>query len=252
MRAIALALLVTTACTDTTGGHTVSYDVAARGLGLPGNAVPAAAGWQVVLTKAVVHIGAVYLNLAVSNPEVAAGTSCILPGIYTGEELSGLDVDVLSTTPQPFATPGVGTDDESRTGEVWLTGGDVNATADPTIIADLAGTATNTTTTLPFTASVTIGANRLIKSSDPANPSAHPICKQRIVSPIQIDFRPAQGGTLLVTIDPTLWFANVDFTPLVSSPPAAFVFPDDDSLPASQNLFTGLRSSGGTFNLTFE
>ena len=78
-------------------------------------------------------------------------TNCILPGIYTGEALDGLDVDLLSATPQPFPSPGTGTDDEARTGEVWLTGGDVNAAADPTVIADARrASRPRTPTTIPF------------------------------------------------------------------------------------------------------
>lgn len=251
MNRLLLSLCVA-ACTSTTGGATVTYTVAAAGVGLPGNALDNGLGWHVVLTRAKLHIGAVYLNLSVPNPgTLTQGTNCILPGIYTGEELSGLDVDVLSSTPQPFPTPGIGTDDEARTGEVWLTGGDVNTLDDTTVIADLAGTASRAASTVPFTASVTIGGNRLIPSTDPANPSAHPICKQRIVTPITIDFRPTTGGTLLVTIDPTLWFANVEFSSVMTTSPPPYAFPDDNSNPASQSLFKGLRSANGNFSLTF-
>ena len=112
----------------------------------------------------------------------------------------------------------------------------------------LAGTATNGMITVPFTARITIGANRLIPSSDPALPSAHPICKQRIVSPILLDdVRPSDGGTLLVRVDPAPWFANVDFTGL-----APGALPDDLSTPQSQNLFAGLRATGATYTFTFE
>jgi len=250
-RLSAFSLTVIAACTSTTGGTTVTYDVAAAGVALPNNAIDTAMGWHVALDKLVVHVGAVYLNLAVANSGDLTSTACILPGIYTGEELFGLDVDVLSATPQPFAQRGHGTDDEARTGEVWLTGGDVNALADPTIVADLAGTATSATATLPFAARVTIGANRAIPESDPAMPSQHPICKQRIVTPIAIDFRPRDGGTLLVTIDPSSWFTTIDFTTLPVIGGVA-TFPDDNSIPASQNLFTALRSANGTFNLSFQ
>ncbi|HVV82183.1 MAG TPA: hypothetical protein VHE35_03860, partial [Kofleriaceae bacterium] len=78
-------------------------------------------------------------------------------------------------------------------------------------------------------------------------PSLHPICKQRIVTPIAIDFAPHDGGTLLVTIDPTAWVANVDFATV----PPSGVIPDDNSTDASQNLFTGLRSVGA-YRLSFQ
>jgi len=58
-----------------------------------------------------VHLGAVYLN-SPTPISGSAATNCILPGIYTAEELSPLDVDVLSTAAQPFPEAATGTDDE--------------------------------------------------------------------------------------------------------------------------------------------
>jgi hypothetical protein len=245
-----LAMLALAAC-GTTGGNTVSFEVTASGA--PDAAtVDTALGWHVQLSRARLHIGAVYLNLAVPISG-SQETNCILPGIYTAEELAGLDVDVLSAAPQPFPQPGVGTDDEARTGEVWLTGGDVNADADQTLIADVAGTATKAAQVLPFTGTVTINtANRGIPPSNPAQPSQHPICKQRIVSPIPIDLRPHDGGTLRLTVDTQQWFANVDFTAMVADPAGGFAIPDDNTNAASAALFTGLRAATATFQLAFE
>jgi hypothetical protein len=245
MKAIAFALLL--AACGTTGGELVSFDVVAQGA--PGAATnDTALGWHVVLTSAHIYMGAVYLNLDVPISGSQA-TTCILPGIYTAEELSPLDVDVLDTTPQAFPKPGSGTSDEARTGEVWLTGGDVNADSDSTVIADLAGTATNATQSIPFTATITINeANRGIPASNPAQPSQHPICKERIVSPIPIDLRPHEGGTLAVAVDTSQWFANVDFTQL----PVGGAFPDDNANLASAALFNGIRAATVTFGMTFQ
>jgi hypothetical protein len=62
------------------------------------------------------------------------------------------------------------------------------------------------------------------------------------------------GATLLVSIDPSEWFANVDFTGLaqVSATPPAYLFPDDNVSSASQSLFAGLTSGNGTFSFTFQ
>jgi hypothetical protein len=243
----ALGFLGASGACGTTGGNVVTFDVAAKGAD-GASTVDTALGWHVVLTRAKLHIGAVYLNLSVPISG-SQETNCILPGVYTAEELSALDVDVLSTSPQPFSDKATGTDDEARTGEVWLTGGDVNASGDSTVIADLAGTATKGAQLLPFTATITIGnGNRGIPPSDPAQPSQHPICKQRIVSPIPIDLRPQDGGTLVVRVDTQPWFANVDFAAL----PADGVFPDNNTNAASQNLFTGLRAATASFQLSFQ
>jgi len=247
----ALVAVASLAACGTTGGDLVTFEVAAHGV--PGAAsLDTALGWHVELDRAHLHIGAVYLNLAVPISG-SQETACILPGIYTAQELAALDVDVLDQTPRPFPQPATGTNDEARTGEVWLTGGDVNADADPTVIADVAGVASNATSTLPFTAAITIStANRGIPGSDPAQPSQHPICKQRIVSPIAIDLRPRDGGTLVLAVDTRTWFANVDFTALVSDGGGGFVFPDTNTNAASQSLFTGLRAASSTFQFSFE
>jgi hypothetical protein len=245
------ACLLALAACGTTGGDLVTFEVAAHGVEGAGT-IDTGLGWHVELTRARLHVGAVYLNLAVPISG-SQETACILPGIYTAEELAALDVDVLDATRQVFPQPATGTNDEARTGEVWLTGGDVNADADTTVIADLAGTASNATMTLPFTATVTIGAaNRGIPGSDPSQPSQHPICKQRIVSPIAIDLRPHDSGTLVLAIDTRTWFANVDFTALVADGSGGFVFPDTNTNAASQSLFTGLRAASSTFQLSFE
>lgn len=243
--AAALSGTVAAAC-GTTGGHVISFDVAAAGVD-GASLIDTPLGWHVVLTRATLHIGAVYLDLSVPISG-SQDTSCILPGVYTAEELSALDVDVLSTSLQRFPAPGTGTDDEARTGEVWLTGGDVNATSDSTRIADIAGTASNGATVVPFTAVVTISsANRGFPPSDPALPGQHPICKQRIVSPIPIDLRPHASGTLIIRVDTAPWFANVDFRAV----PDGGALPDSNTSAASRNLFTGLRAAPATFQLSF-
>jgi len=243
LAAIAAAL---TAC-GTTGGSIVSFDVAAAGAD-GASSVDTALGWHVELTRAKLHIGAVYLNLSVPI-SVSQDTNCIQPGVYTAEELSALDVDVLSTTLQPFPARGTGTDDPAVTGEIWLTGGDINADTDPTVIADLAGTATRAAQTVPFSSTITISSsNRGIPASDPSLPSQHPICKQRIVSPIKIDLAPRDGGTLVIRVDTHAWFANVDFAQL----PAGGAFPDNNANTASQNLFSGLRAATAGFQLAFQ
>jgi hypothetical protein len=245
-RAIGLAIAAALGACGTTGGNLISFDVVAQGA--PGGGVhDTALGWHVELSRAMLYIGAVYLNLTRPNSGVQ-GTECILPSVYTAQELTGRYVDALSPAPQPFPAPGTGTDDEALTGEVWLTGGDVNAETDSTVIADLGGTATRAAQVLSFSATIQINsANRGIPSP-PVLPSQHPICKQRIVSPIRIDLRPRDGGTLSITVDPSGWFDNVDFTAV----PLDGVFPDDRDNAASDSLFTAIRAATATFQFSFQ
>jgi len=252
----ALLALVLASCVGTTGGGIVTFHAEAAG---PPDAVagqPLAfdtgRGFHVVLDKARLHVGAVYMNRSVPTSG-AQDTSCILQGVYVGEVTTGMDVDVLSPDPQPFPAPGDGTADPAVTGEVWLTGGDVNAPGDTTVIVDVAGTATGRDgTSRPFTATVTIGSNRQLPTTNPALPGANPICKRRIVSPIPIALVPSNGGTLLLRIDPRGWFADVDFSQMeqTSTKPPAFVIPDDDTTQPGTALFDGIHASTGVY--TFE
>jgi hypothetical protein len=256
-RALAITMLALPACLGTTGSAIVSFPVQAAG---PADAVdgqPLAfdtgRGWHVELTKATLHIGAVYLDQTVPLSG-AQDTSCILEGIYSGQETSSLDVNVLSPAPQAFPAPGNGTSDLAVAGEVWLTGGDVNASDDSTIIVDVAGTASQSGTSYPFTASVTIGSNRAVASNNPALPGANPICKQRIVAPVPIDVAPSSSGTLLVRVDPRGWFGDVDFSQMeeTATSPPAYVIPDDDTTQPGTALFDGIHASTGVYTFAWQ
>jgi hypothetical protein len=249
------------ACLGTTGNHVVSFTAAAAGPADAQGGAPldftSGAGWHVVLTKAVVHVGAMYL--VQSPPSSGGGPSpCVLEGTYVAQvttdpgAVAGIDVDALSPTPQPFPSPGQGTDVAALAGQVWLTGVDVNQVADPTKILQVAGTADRGGVVVPFVGALTIGANRLPTPSDSTKPGADPICKQRIVSPIPVDILPQDGGALLLRIDPRELFVGVDFStlPQVSASPPLYQFADDTS-PPSEALFAALHSAGPVYRFSW-
>ena len=227
----ALLGLALCAC-GSTGGALVTFHAAAAG---PADAVAEqplvfatspldasgqATQYQVTLTRARLHIGALYLNRSVPLSGAQA-QSCVLSGIYSGQVTSPLDVDLLSPSPQPFPSDGEGTADQSETGEVWLFGTDPFASNDTTVIVDVAGTAVQGAMSIAFTGQFTIGAKRLIPPSNPALPGQLPLCKQRIITEqLATPFQLAQGGTLLLRVDPRPWFANVDFAQLPFMDPA--------------------------------
>ena len=244
--------LAATSCVGTTGSDLVTFKAAAAG---PADAVEgkpleftSGRGFHVVLTRATLHIGSLYLNKArpVSG---AQATNCILPGIYVGEVTQGLDVDTLSPTPQLFPGTGEGTADPAVVGEVWLTFGDVNAPEQMGTVLDLAGTADLAGVSYPFTGQLTIGSNRAMVVTDPSQPSLHPICKERIVSPISVDLTPSNGGSLLLRVDPRGWFTNVDFSALtqVSDSPPAYVFEDETDTGPDANLYRGIQAHEGVY-----
>jgi hypothetical protein len=253
--AFALVLLpLSVSCLGTTGGDTFDIQAYARGSGAASRGEPSTngLGYSVTLSRALVHVGAVYLNPSVPT-SVASDTTCTLPGVYVAEVPAALDVDALSAAPQPFPERGHATAELARAGEVWLTGGDVNEPDDATAILDVAGSAEKSGQTYPFAGTLTIGRNR-VPPVPPELPGLKPICKERIVSPITVDATPERDGRLALSIDAARMFANVDFATLVPDADGTYRFDDDPdtATPASENLYIGLRATSGVYHFEFE
>jgi hypothetical protein len=252
---IGLGALIAGGCVGQTGGDTIAFPASIAG---PGDAVAGqplafvSGAFQVVLTQATLHVGAMYLDQTAPVAGQQA-TGCYLTGTYVAQVVppsgsAGLDVNLLDATPQAFPASGLGiTEPPSMIGQVWLTGGDINTVADTTPILVLAGTATQAGTSFPFTAAVTIGSNH--QSSGTGTGGGDPICKQRIVTPIPAVVTIQTTGGLLLRVDPRLFFVGIDFSQL---PPDAstggYAFSDDPTsptyFPTGQDLFSNLESIG--------
>lgn len=247
-----LLLLLVSACIGTTGSDLVTFRAYAAGpADANGQPLTFTNGlhWNVTLTKARLHIGAVYLNRSVPVSG-SQERECILPGVYVAEVLSGVDIDALSPTPTRFPGVGNGTEDRAVTGEVWLAGERIDALDDDTTIAEVAGTATRDGVSMRFEGTITIGKNRLPLSTDPARPGANPLCAERIVTPIPVNVTPRSTGSLLVRVDPRRWFANVELGELEILPETDLRrIPDDRSNQPATNLYIGVRSaSSGAYS----
>ncbi|MBK8255447.1 MAG: hypothetical protein IPK82_22650 [Polyangiaceae bacterium] len=240
-------------CVGTTGGELLTFDAYGAG---PEDAVQGqpysftnSRGYTITLDRAVVYIGAVYLNR--SRPtSVGSDTGCFLSGIYGAEVTSGRFVDILSPEWQAFPEAGFGTTDRAFTGEVWLFGGnDVNDIHDSTRILDVAGTAEKDGLSYPFEGQITISENRVEEPASPAQPGSDPICKQRVVTPIPVDIQLSDGGSLVIRVDPRGMFANVQFSALtlVQESPPLYQFADNDDDAPGRNLYSGLRAAEGTY-----
>ena len=260
-RALAGALLAALpACgAGETGGEIVSFSAYASGLpGVAGTAeLETGAGFHVSLTKASLHIGAVYLRLGQTNPG-SANASCVGDTTYGVQVPGPIDVDVLSAEPQPFSYPGAATTDLDQSGEIWLVDGDINRVASTAVIVSVAGTAAKDGATHAFAATMTIGQNRLVAPANPAAPGTNPICKQRIVAPIPVSLQPSVGGHLLLQIDPAAWFADVDFATLVPGDDGStLVIPDTGSgsgpdVAAGRAFFAGVTgASADTYRFSW-
>ena len=238
----ALLALSLCACVQSTGGNLVTF--AAEAVGTPAaSAFTTPRGYAVTLSRARLFVGAVYLNQ--SNPaDYTLETSCFLPGVYSGEVRGSLLVDGLDATPQPFPVQGNGTDAPVRAGELWLTDSDVNDEDSKTVVLDVAGVASRGGMTWPFGAAYTLGANRKQPPRDAALPGSHPICKERIVTPIPTELTLAEGGTLRLVVDPRAWFLSVEFAELNGT---QFI---DDSATAGQPdiaLYNALKAAKGPY-----
>jgi len=247
--AATLLALCLASCVGTTGGDVIDFDATASGPAgaKPGMQFTTDRGWHVQLDKAVLHVGAVYLNEAVpvsgSQP-----TDCILPGTYVAEVTDGLDVNLLSPKPQPFPRRGTGTTIPARAGEIWLDGSDINDLGDVTPILVIAGTAVKGSQTIPFTGKVTIGTNRQPGST---STTSHPICKERIVTPIPVHFALTRRGTLRLIVDPRKFFVNVDFGTLTQFS-SGYGFEDNSDDQASRNLYQNLKAAGAAYRFEWE
>jgi hypothetical protein len=251
--ALAIPIL---SCGGSTGGARVIFPAfATAAVNAPGGTLEFTngLGYHVVLTRARLHVGTIYLKTAVPIPG-AQPSACYVgntPGLYAAEVLGSLDVDALSSALQPFPVQGDGNTAPVHVGELWLTGGPINTIDDSTVILNAAGTADRAGVSYPFQASLTIGRNRLISSSDPAQPSLNPICKQRIVTPIPAELTPQPGGMLVLRIDPRSWFAGVDFS-LLSQFGGVYQFSDSGVTLADVNLYNGFRSTTGVYQFTWQ
>lgn len=244
----------TPACTGTTGDQVVDFDAVASG---PADVVAGeplsfegSRGFQVRLTRATLHVGALYLADAMPVSGAQA-TSCILPGSYVAQVVEGREIDLLSAEPQAFPARGRGTTQEARAGQIWLTSGDVNLAnvpTPPTVILNVLGSAERDGEVRPFEAKLTIASNRL--DSDGSTAGGAPICKERIVSPIPTDVRVESEGALWLRIDPRLLFTNVDFGALEAQGDV-FVFKDDSSDQPSANLYNNLKQAGPLYGFSW-
>ena len=101
-------------CVGTTGGDLLELDAYAAGPsdGEGARAFQNSRGYRVELSEARFFVGGIYLNR--SQPtSVSSDTSCSLAGIYVAEVLGGRELDLLSSAPQRFPSPGFATSERA-------------------------------------------------------------------------------------------------------------------------------------------
>ena len=120
-------------------------------------------------------------------------------------------------------------------------------------IFDVAGTATKGDASYPFEGALTIGKNRIVPPQDAAQPGSNPLCQQRIVTPIDTNVTPGEGGALLVRIDPSGILQSVDFSQLeqASAEPPLYRFRNKNEGQPDLNVMNGLRSRDAVYTFAF-
>jgi hypothetical protein len=253
------ALFAALSCTGTTGYQLVSFYAVAQGPpdAQPGYTFDTDQHFRVSLTKAILHVGAIYLDQSLPTSGSAEGT-CTLPGTYVGEVRPrlGLDVDMLSPAEQLIPVTGIGSSIPAAVAQVWLSGPDVYDANDQTVVLSIVGNATslNDGTSYPFSGDITIDKNRNAAPASSALPGANPICEKRIVTPIRVNITLSQSGKLVLQLDPKALFTNVDFSTLKAfkTDPPSFGFTNDDAYQASRNLYANLRAAGAVYRFAWQ
>jgi hypothetical protein len=142
------------ACNGTTGDQLITFSAfaaGADGAGRPFTTYDESGNpaYSVQLTRASMHIGALYFDE--SPPSTGFDTpECITPDIYAAQVPGGIEVNLLSTTPQPFSAAGNGSADEALSWDLWLTNGDIDGPNLGVHIIDLVGVATRLSDHAPF------------------------------------------------------------------------------------------------------
>jgi len=236
-------------CNDTTGGARIKFRAAAAGP----NADPAdiatfvnRLGFDVTLTQAVLHIGAIYLNESNRISTADDQFGCFGGGRDVGQVLAGpdgMDVNLLSPDPQFFSVIGEGTESRVHAASIWLTGRQpISVVQDPQPILTIAGLAQRGGIAWPFVGAMPI--NHLTPSPSPATPGINPICKRRIVAPVPVNIPLLQdGGLLLLRLDPYDLFVGTDFSSLPPPVRSIYQFEDRSDIAADQNVYAGLSTA---------
>jgi hypothetical protein len=247
-------LLLGASCNGTTGYELVNFYAAARGApdAVKGQSYAFEVGGQrVTLTQATLHVGALYLTQSV--PTSGGGPApCVLPGTYdgvfVGQVRGGGDIDLLDPSIQPLSVTGNGSTIPAVTGQVWLMHGDVNAASDPLPVLTLQGSIEMGGTTKSFSAAIAISQSTQGSSASSGLPGENQVCQKRIVDGVPVSLTLAQGGTLVLDLDPKALFANADLSQLPTTGcETALCFTDDSSNQPSVNLLKNLTSAGGLY-----
>ena len=269
-----------TGCAGTTGGKRFSFDAKIGGIARdrvgPFTFVNER-GWTITLTKADVTLGPVYLNIVTplsggqetSGQETflnyfvkkayASGDDHLEGGRVVGEVLAQVKFSALSSDLVTFPSQGTISEEPVRTTDLWFypaPGVSPDTTKIDTVALDVAGTASQGSTTLRFRGALILNDAWLSESTS-ATQANQSIASIRRLRGIASSFLPKEGGALEVRVDVRALFRGADFSNLELNPSDAdgtkvLVQSKTGKVTTDQvmtNLYQGLRSSTGTFTV---
>ncbi|MDB4944749.1 MAG: hypothetical protein JWP97_4283 [Labilithrix sp.] len=229
-----------------------------------------ATGWTITLTRAMVTIGPVYLNvIAPLRDDRSSGLPRFLgirsalgdddhlgPGREVGEVLAQVTFDALSPELVSFPVAGSMTQEQVRTAEVWFwpPPGAAPDTPDAGTVLDVAGTATRAGSYVAFRGALVLD-DAWATDAKPGEHSAQSLTELRKVRGIPTTFYPTEGGFLEIRFDVRALFRGAELADLSSNPTdtegtrilvqsKAGKYTTDQVM---RNLFQGTRASTGTY-----
>lgn len=188
-------------------------------------------GWEIVLARASMHLGPVYLNTVAPVRaqrglrglrlirEAHADESHLGNGLVVGEVLGDLDVDLLAPSLTPFPVRGQITGDEVRTAEIRFWPGPNVDPESPskTPVLSVAGTARREGESIRFEGNLVLDETWL-PNAQPGDRNFLTLTDIRAVRGIPAPITAEEGGALEVRVDPRRLFATANFAQIRDNP----------------------------------
>jgi hypothetical protein len=268
---LASTLVTCSACTGGTGSKRFAFEARVRGTAPPASGsyqFVNEKGWSITLSRAMVTLGPVYLNVIpplrgasaslwdyVIRPAWAAGESHLGAGRVVGEVLSQVSFDALSSSFVDFPTTGTITQEEIRTAEIWFypePGTPADAAKLDTVALDLAGSAERAGTVVRFRGQLKLD-DTWIANQSAGSRGNQSLIDIRQVRGIPASFFPTEGGELQIEVDVKPLLRGADFASLAGDKSDAdgtkLLLPGKAGDQVMTNLYQGLHEVEHTYSV---
>ncbi len=266
------AIAMSFGCAGTTGTRKIAFEAYAQGTESGRSPFTNERGFEVLLSKATVTFGPVYLNVvsprqSSSGPDTffrrlvegtahAAGEDHLGSGRVVGEVLGQVTFDALSDSRIRFPVPGVVTNENVRTVDLWFfpaSGQDPETKRVPAALT-VEGVARRDGRSIPFRGALVLDDSWL-PDAKVGSREARTLADIRRLRGISASLVPTEGGALEVSLDVRALFRGADFDALEANPidsDGARRLVQGKATGADQvmtNLFQGLKSSSGVWTV---